>query len=439
MKKEEIVELSIKKLGKHGEGVAYLNKLPIFIDGALPNEKVKAKIILKKPSYQQAQLLSISHEHKERIQPLCSSFKECGGCQIMHLSYQSQLEAKWQLVKDAFKTINFDTILPCLASPMPFYYRNKLQLPVTKINNKIFMGFYEKFSHKIIPYKQCLIHHSAVEESVLAIYNFLQTSSVEPYCENTKTGTLRHILLRTNQKGEQLVGLITTGRQKSALKLLAEQIQSLKNIIGVVENSNKNTTNTILGNKNILLTGKSFLHEKISNLNFKISLPSFFQVNLSAAEILYKTALDFAELDKNSIVLDAYCGIGTLSLMAARLAKQVIGAECIEQAVLDAEENARLNKITNAQFVKAKIEEKVELFKNINIAFINPPRQGVNIQVINALNEYGPQRLVYISCNPHTLARDAHMLKGYKLIKIQPVDMFPQTMHIESVALLKRV
>lgn len=442
MKDGEIVELSIDGLGKHGEGVATLNGLLIFVDGALPKERVRVRLNLIKPVYAKAQLLSIEHANENRINPPCTRYKDCGGCQVMHLSYAGQLQTKSQMVKDALKEIGgFPTahVLPCLASPKPFHYRNKIQLPVAKKGAEVVAGFYRRGSHEIVPYEECLVHHDSMEKSVLVIRELCQSSSVEPYCEATQTGTLRHFLLRANEKGEQLIGLVTNGRQKSAVRLLAQQIQSsLKNVIGIVENINRKKQNTILGDENNLLIGRSFLQEKIENLTFNISLPSFFQVNLPAAKILYTTALNFADIDQNTTVLDAYCGIGTMSLLASRLARKVIGAECVEQAVLDARENAQVNGIANAEFIIAKIEENVALFKDIDVALVNPPRQGLDAKVVAAINEYGPRRVVYISCNPATLARDARMLEHYTLLKVQPVDMFPQTMHVESVALFER-
>lgn len=442
MKPGEIVELLITSLGKHGEGVAILKGLPIFVDGALPEEKVMARIHSIKPTYANAQLLSIINTHKQRVAPVCARFDSCGGCQVMHLSYEGQLHAKNNLVKEAFMNgagLTQGEILPCIPSVNPFHYRNKIQLPVSRIGNNLVAGFYRRGSHEIIPYEHCLVHHEVMEKSAAAIRNLIQDSPIETYCEITQKGTLRHFIMRANQKGELLLGFVTNGKQNAQIRQLAAQIQSgVANVVGVVENINTKKQNTILGDKTILLSGSYFLTEEIDNLSFKISLPSFFQINFLTSKILYDIALSFAQIHKDSVVLDAYCGIGTMTLLAARECKNIIGAECVEEAVLDARENARINGITNAQFVNAKLEEHIELFRGIDTALINPPRQGLNVKVVEALNNFGPQRFVYISCNPHTLARDAQMLKEYHLKKIQPVDMFPQTMHVESVALFER-
>lgn len=360
----------------------------------------------------------------------------------MHLAYDAQLTRKTQLVKDALKHIGRlpdAFVLPCLASPEPFHYRNKIQLPVGRQQNAIVMGFYRRGSHDIVPYDRCLVHHASMEETVLQIRKLLQNSRLEPYCENTTTGTLRHILIRANAKGEQLLGFVTTGRQKSEVLQLAKQVMAhLPQVVGVVESVNKRVQNVILGEKAQPLFGTPHLSEKLFDLTFKISMESFFQVNLNAALLLYQTALDFAEITETSTVLDAYCGTGTMALLAARRARNVVGAECVAAAVHDAKENARQNKIANARFVVGRVEEKIELFRDIDIALVNPPRKGLDARVVQAIDDYGPKRVVYVSCNPATLARDIKMLTQYRLVKVQPVDMFPQTMHVESVALLER-
>lgn len=442
VKSGDIVDLAISSLGVNGEGVAKLDGYTVFVDGALPNESVSAKINLIKPSYAKGVLLSIKHADENRVTPACARYEDCGGCQIMHLSYAAQLARKTQLVKDALKHIGAlpdAVVLPAIASPEPFHYRNKIQLPVAKADGAVVTGFYRRGSHDIVPYDRCMAHHPSMEETVLRIRTLLQSSQVEPYNEASGKGTLRHFIIRANGKGEQLIGLVTTGRQNAAVSFLAKEIQrSIENVVGVLESINKKAQNVILGDKTILLAGTAFLLEELEGLTFKISLPSFFQVNLNTAKLLYRTALSFAEIDNNSRVLDAYCGIGTMSLMAATLAKHVIGTECVPQAVRDAQENARLNKLSNAKFVVGKVEENVHLFKDIDIALINPPRKGLDSRVTDAIDEFGPKRLVYVSCNPATLARDVRLLKSYKLLKVQPVDMFPQTMHVESVALLER-
>ncbi len=436
------VDLTISALGVNGEGVAKLDGFTVFVDGALPNEEVSAKVNLIKPSYAKGELIHIKKADDQRVMPACRRYEECGGCHIMHLAYLAQLARKTQLVKDALKHIGGQkdaVVLPCIASPEPFHYRNKIQLPVGRVSDGIVTGFYRRGSHDIVPYDRCLTHHPSMEETVMVVRQLLQTAKLEPYSEQSTRGTLRHLLIRANGCGKQLVGLVTTGRQQKNIMAFAHAIMSAApNVVGVVESINTRAQNVILGDQARPLVGTPYLLEQLNGLTFKVSLESFFQVNLKAALLLYATALDFAAITANDIVLDAYCGTGTMSLLAARRAKRVVGAECVSQAVRDAEENAQANGIANAKFVVGNVEEKIELFKGIDIALVNPPRKGLDERVVHAINTYGPKRVVYVSCNPATLSRDIKMLSNYRLAKVQPIDMFPQTMHVESVALLER-
>ncbi len=438
----EILDLYINALGINGEGVAKHHGFTVFVDGALPNETVAAKIGVVKSSYAKGDLIEVKKADEHRVEPPCSRYHECGGCHIMHLAYEAQRARKTQSVKDALKHIGGivdANVLPCIASPEPFFYRNKIQLPVGNKDGEIVTGFYRRGSHDIVPYERCLVHHSSMEDTVNIVKALLPTSRVESYNEGARRGTLRHIIIRANSQGQQLIGLVTTGQQKNQIRRLAEAIkQSMPVVVGVIESINQKVQNVILGDRDRLLVGDPFIQEDLAGLTFQISLASFFQVNIKAATILYETALDFAKIDSTSRVLDAYCGTGTMSLLAAKRAQLVIGIECVQQAVHDAKKNAHRNNMANAHFYVGHVEDNVELFNNIDIALVNPPRKGLEPRVTTAIDSHGPQRVVYVSCNPATLARDVRMLTNYNLIKVQPVDMFPQTMHVESVALLER-
>lgn len=442
LKRGEIVDIVVHGLGVSGEGVGRINGFTVFVDGALPQEKITAKIEDVKPKYAKARLTQIVDVNSQRISPMCSRYEECGGCHIMHLSYEAQLTHKTQIVIDAMERIGGiknANILPCIPSPAQVHYRNKIQLPVAMMNEQVVSGFYRRGSHDIVPYDKCHVHHEAMDETVHGIHQLLQASAIQPYDEKTTKGTLRHLIIRANNVGEQLIGIVTTGRQKTETKVLADQIKKfLPRVVGVVLSINSKADNAILGNRSHTLCGQPFLVEELMGLQFKISLESFFQINRAAVEILYNTALNYANINADSIVLDAYCGIGTMSLLAARRARRVIGAEVVAQAVSDAKENAQRNQLTNVEFLVAKVEERTDLFREIDVALINPPRKGLDNNVVRALNAHGPERIVYVSCNPATLARDIRGLDSYQLIKVQPVDMFPQTMHVESVALLTR-
>lgn len=441
MKHGEIYNLSIEKLGEHGEGIAFINDSKVFIDKTLPSEEVKIRLKVIKQNYAKGSLLSIEKKHEKRITPACSRYEECGGCQLMHVDYEEQLSIKTNFVKQAFLSESIDNvqILQCIPATKTFQYRNKMQLPVAKVKNEIIAGFYALQSHKIIPYEKCLIHHETIEKIALAIKSALQNANIEPYCEKSHQGTLRHFIVRANNEGQILLGLVTTGKQKFEISSFAKKILAReKNIIGVVENINTNKQNTILGQQTNLLAGEFSLKETINDLVFKISLPSFFQVNLSSAKILYEIAIKMADLEENTVLLDAYCGIGTMSLLAAKSCKKVIGIECVNDAIINAQENAFLNKIHNAEFICAKLEERIDLFNEVDVAIVNPPRQGLSQKVVEAINQHGPKKLIYVSCNPQTLSRDTKLLSNYRLKKVQPVDMFPQTVHVETVSIFIR-
>ncbi len=435
-------QLNIGALGVNGEGIAKIEGFTVFVDGALPGETVTAQINVVKSNYAKARLVSIDHADRERVAPACVRYHECGGCHVMHLAYEAQLARKTQLVKDALKHIGGISdapVLPCIASPEPFHYRNKIQLPVGRQNNQIVTGFYRRGSHEIVPYERCLIHHHSMEETVVTLRDMIEKSTIVPYEEESARGTLRHLLLRANSAGQQLVGLVTTGRQKREVEdFAAALMRALPSVVGVVQSINTKKQNVILGEQSQRLAGSPFLTEELNGLSFKISMESFFQVNLEAAKLLYDVALTGADITADKTVLDAYCGTGTMSLLAAQKAKSVIGAECVRQAVRDAEENARRNQINNVRFVVGKVEERTELFRGVDVALINPPRKGLDAKVVSAIDDHGPARVVYVSCNPATLARDIKMLANYRLSTVQPVDMFPQTMHVESVAILDR-
>lgn len=438
---EEIINIS--GLGINGEGIGRLDSLALFVEGALPKELVLVDQIKFKQSYAKARLKQIISPSSERVEPICPSFSTCGGCQIMHLGYEAQLKYKTQLVKDAiFRIANvkdFD-IKDCLSSPKKLHYRNKIQLPVSlDSNNSLIFGFYEQGSHNIVKYDKCFAHNEMMENCVKSIAGLVNQTKIKIYNEKNHQGSLRHIIIRSNEANEALIGLISTGQQSGQFKRLAHLIMDrMPQVVGVVESINTKRQNSILGEAHRLLVGQDFLLESLDGLKFKLSLPSFFQVNKTCAQILYKTALDFAEIQSHSKVLDAYCGIGTMSLLAAKKAALVLGIESVPSAIENAKENARINNINNASFINAKMEDKLSSFKDIDITLINPPRKGLDSEVSLALNHYGPKTLVYISCNPATLARDLKILSNYRLIKVQPVDMFPQTMHVECVAQLKR-
>jgi 23S rRNA (uracil1939-C5)-methyltransferase len=422
-------EIKITSLSSTGEGVGSLDGMKVFVEGALPGEHVAIKVTKQKKTYAKGELLKILSPSFERTVPLCPVFGECGGCQVMHLQYPSQLILKKKRVIDALQRIgglqNLE-VLPCLPSPFSLGYRNKIQIPVVWENGKKTLGLYRKKSHEIIPVSRCLIQCPQGEEIFKLIAEKLSVPAV------------RYVLIRnTIFHEESLVIFVTTGQFTKELKKLAEDLMETHSLIkGVVENLNLRKNNTILGSNFRLLAGRPYIYETLLNKIFKISPSSFFQVNPAQTEKLYEKAIQLAAIQPHEIVLDAYCGVGALAILAAGQAKRVHGIECVPQAIVDAIENARLNHLENCTFSCGKAEEKIQS-EEFDTVFLNPPRKGCDAKLLAVLLEKEPHKVIYISCDPATLARDLSFLsKKYRPEIIQPVDMFPQTMHVETIVRL---
>lgn len=433
----------IHAVGSEGEGIGYHDGYTIFVDGALPGEVVEAHLFQRKKRYGRARLSSILKPSPSRVQPPCKLFGRCGGCHLMHLSYSKQLEIKRQQVVDALKRIgkiDGDITEPCLPSPSPVAYRHKIQLPVRKGKRGLTLGLYARSSHELIEVKACHIHSPLGEEVYREIRSIVMQSGIEPYDPAAKTGELRHVLIKSTLHTQQaLIVLVTSQKGSLFLSRLAAQIMACHPAIkGVVHNIHSGPENVILGDEYRLLAGAPSMEERLCGLTFKVSPASFFQVNPAQAENLYAKALSFAELKGDETVLDAYCGVGTLSLLFAKHAKKVIGVESVAQAIRDAQENSRLNGIQSVSFVCAPCETFIDSLTAIDVALINPPRKGCEPAFLDGIGRLAPKRLIYISCNPATLARDLAYLAqfGYKTDVVQPYDMFAQTAHVECVAKL---
>lgn len=431
----ETITVTIDGLGHSGEGVGRCHGLTTFIDGALPGETVEAELIVSKKSYTKGNLLRILSPSKERVSPPCPYFGKCGGCQLMHLSETGQLENKRQRVQDALKRIGkIDAeVLPTIASPKPLHYRNKIQL-VMSPNGP---GFYRKGSHDVISVDHCLIHCELGEK----VFQELQKHSFTPYDENTGQGEIRHILIKSALHTKKvLITFVSNIDATEELKNTANQIlKSCPEVAGIVHNRNSRRDNVILGKEYSLLAGKSEIIEKLNNLEFSISSASFFQVNTLQAEAMYQKVIEFSKINPNHRVIDAYCGVGSISLQFARLCKEVIGIESVPEAIQDARANAKRNQIKNCSFICGKVEETIGSIDPADLVVLNPPRKGCEPSVLQAIAKMRPNRVIYVSCDPATLARDLKILAelGYCVQEVQPFDMFPQTSHVETVALLK--
>ncbi|MDN3505408.1 MAG: 23S rRNA (uracil(1939)-C(5))-methyltransferase RlmD [Rhabdochlamydiaceae bacterium] len=425
--------LDIERLGINGEGVAHHNKMTIFVEGALPDEKVIATITETRRTFQRAKIKKILIPSDYRVDPICPLFGTCGGCQIMHLSYEMQLLQKQKRVKDAFERIgklNNITVHPTHPSPSQFEYRNKIALPLTK---HLQLGLYKKGSHDIIPVDHCYIHTPLGEKAFSLVAKLIREKGLKE---------IKHVIIRTAIKSNQLLIVLVT--HKSLTPRLSSEVKSLYDemdeIKGIIHNENSGHGNRIMGKKFTTIIGEGEIEDEICSLRFKVSPSSFFQVNPLQAELLYQKAIELAEFSGSETLLDAYCGVGTLALIASPFVKKVIGVECVAPAIADAKQNAKLNNINNVSFFADHAEDFIKKQKNLDIAFINPPRKGCDKSFLDSIIALSPKKLIYISCDPATLARDLRILEdgGYQIHEAHPFDMFPQTSHVECVVSLSK-
>jgi len=421
----EKITLLVQRIGTYGEGVGSLNGFTFFVEGALPGEQVRAVVTEVRKNYGRARVVEFVLKSPHRVEPRCPVFGRCGGCQIMHLAYPQQLETKRQRVIDALERIGKMKVdvMPCIASPSPFSYRNKIQLPYQ--NGQL--GLYAFNSHDLIEIEKCYIHCPLGERVFEAVKKVLKKRGAPG---------VRHVLIKTAVCTNQVLVILVTGSGVNISEIAHEIKTSMDEIKGVVQNINDEPGNVILGRRYETVAGDWFIFDTICNLTFKVSPASFFQVNPMQAENLYQKALEVCQLTGTETVLDAYCGVGGLSLLMAQKAKNVIGVEVVAEAILDAEENCRSNGIKNARFTCSLAEDFIETLSGIDIAVINPPRKGCETSFLQKLAALKPKKIVYISCDPATLARDLQLLKDYRAQTVQPFDMFPQTVHVETVVSL---
>jgi 23S rRNA (uracil1939-C5)-methyltransferase len=437
------INTTIQRLGIYGEGIGYWHGYTVFVDGALPGELVHARLIERKKKYGRGSIETLENPSPSRVKPPCPLFGKCGGCQLMHLDYKSQLEMKRQRVADAFERIGkleSADVLPCIPSPSPLAYRNKIQMPIRKGPDGLRIGFNARNSHELAEVDFCHIHCPLGQEAYETARDVIKNSSLTAYDWQTESGEMRYLIIKTAVKTEQvLVLLVTSGPASEELKETAKKMMNGNSRIrGVVHNINPNPDNVVLGEEFALLAGEGHIEEEICGLFFKISPASFFQVNPEQAENLYRKVEEYAELDGSEIVLDAYCGVGTMSLILSRKAKEVIGVECVPQAIVDAKANAKRNAIENAAFVCEDSATYIQRIEKVDVAVLNPPRKGCEKELLDKIGSLRPKKVVYVSCDPATLARDLQLLTahGYRVTKAQPFDMFPQTAHVETVVQL---
>jgi len=441
-KKNDVIEITIDDLTVDGAGVGRVEGLAVFIPLALPGETVSAIIIKLAKNYAVGKLVKILSQSKARVEPFCSAFEACGGCTLQHLSYEQQLAFKSRHVKECFNRIGRIQInLPkVVAAENTRDYRNKASFPVALLNGIVESGFYAPHSHRLVAC-DCPIQKKDINAAKNAVIQWANKNRIAPYDEKTHSGLLRHIVARQASNGDLMAGVVL--RDWTDTKTLADSLQPLA--YSVVVNKNEKKQNAILGSQSRTILGEHYITEYYNGLKFRVGLTSFLQVNHAQSEKLYRIALEFAMINKDDIVFDLFCGIGTISLLAAKHAKMVLGIEYVREAVENAKENAKLNNIDNAFFIAGDagmmIDEGIKQYGHPDIVLLDPPRKGCDGSLIERVVHTSPKRIVYVSCNPSTLARDAAIFSkgGYIIDRIMGVDMFPHTTHVETVVLMSRV
>ena len=442
------VLVEIHGIGSSGEGVGRVDDFTVFVPFALPGETVKVSINMVKKTYATGKLIDIVTPASNRIEPTCNLYGVCGGCQLQHIIYKGQLSLKTQKVKDVIERIghqNPDLVKPALGPKNPWAYRNKMQMPVGGAKGDIQMGFYAMGSHDIVQGTNCPIQDEGNNTIAQVCYDIAKDLDIEPYDEHTGKGVLRHVIGRIGQSGWMVILVTATDyllHQEQWIEKLTERVPQVETI---VHNVNGKRTNVILGPINHVLYGDGTITDHIKDLRFTLSPHSFFQVNPEQTTVLYDQALAYADLIGDETVIDAYCGTGTISLFLAHKAKHVIGIEIVEPAIINARENARRNGYDNTEFIIADAAvEMPKLYKagvRPDVIVFDPIRAGCKEEVLTSAAGMEPKRIVYVSCNPSTMARDIEILShyGYELQEVQPVDMFPMTAHVETVALLSKL
>lgn len=447
--KNEDYIVNIVGEGYEGEGVARIENFPIFIQGALLNEKIKIKIVKVNKNFAFGKIIEIIETSEARREPFCAVYKTCGGCNLQHYDYEAQLEFKTNRVNDCLKKIGKLTdikVNKCLGMEEPFRYRNKVMLPVRGTQNQVLIGFYSPRSHDITDINTCHIQHIQGDETIEVVKGWMKENHIEPYNEANHSGIVKHIMIRKGFKTKEvMVVVVTRGKEIPAKEALIEGLrENIDGVVSIIQNINKDKTNVVLGLENITLWGKDTIEDYIGEFKFKISPLSFFQVNPDQTEVLYSKALEYANLTGNETVFDAYCGTGTISLFLSQKAKKVYGVEIIPEAIENAKENAKANNIDNAEFFVGKCEEVIpqliEKCASAEVVVVDPPRKGCEKSLLEALVKMNPERIVYVSCDPTTLARDLAILgeRGYETKEVQPVDMFSHTSHVETVVLMTK-
>ena len=451
MEKNDLLDVKITDMTADGEGVGKADAFPLFIKDACVGDIVRCKVMKLKKTYGYARLMEVLSPSPDRVEPLCPKARACGGCQLQMMSFEAENRYKTKKVRENLRRIGGFTDLPveeCIGMPEPWHYRNKAQVPFGyDKNGKLVAGFYAGHSHDIIDMEDCALTFPEAGDVIRTVKNWMLRHGIRAYEEETGKGLIRHVLIRKGfSTGEILVCLIANGRKIPASEALTAELLRIPGFHTLSVNVNTARNNVILGTETYALYGPGYIEDTIKDIRFRISPESFYQVNPAQTEVLYGKALEFAELTGKENVWDLYCGIGTISLFLAEKAKKVYGVEIVPRAIDDARENARLNGFTNAEFYVGAAEEVLPAWhaanpdERIDVISVDPPRKGLDPRCIETILDMQPERIVYVSCDSATLARDLKILAdgGYSVDKVQPVNQFGRTVHVESVVLLSR-
>jgi 23S rRNA (uracil1939-C5)-methyltransferase len=459
-------ELVITGLSHEGHGVGRHAGFAVFVPGALAGETVRVRIRDVQKRFATAELVEILEPSTERVAPVCPVYEACGGCQLQHLSYSGQLAFKEQHVRDVLQRIghldlNRVRVHPILGMKDPWRYRNKAQVPVgptrrsvvevSKLHEEaglasgLIAGFYERGTHEIVDVPGCHIQDPANEAIILEVRDILRELRIPAYDRWEDRGCIRHIIAKVSANtGQTMIVLVTRSRELPNKDRLIRMIRErISHVASIMQNIQPEPGSKVMGSETLCLWGATEIYDQIGSIRFAISAESFYQVNPVQTEVLYAKALEYADLKGNETVIDAYCGVGTISLFLAKSARHVYGIEIVKDAVRDAQKNAELNGITNATFLVGKAEVEIpRLYREgikADVIVVDPPRKGCDEALLATIVKMRPKRVVYVSCNPSTLARDLRYLEdhGYQTAEVQPVDLFPHTAHVECCALIK--
>ena len=447
--KNDELQGTVVDLTHEGSGVVKIDDYPFFVEGALPGEDVTIKVMKVGKTFGFARLVSVQNESPDRVAEKDIVGRQIGTMTLQHLSYPAQLKFKQHLVESAFERLGKFKgvkVAETVGMEVPYEYRNKAQIPVRTVNGLLETGFFRKNSHQLVPVENFYIQHKAIDAAIVKVRDILRKYDIVPYNERNHNGEVRHIVVkRGHYTGQLMIILVTNKKRLQNIESITHDIvNEIENVESVVLNFNNQEGNVILGRNNTVLHGTPYYTDKMLGLEFRVSPNSFFQVNTPQAEVLYQLALEAADLNGTETVLDAYCGIGTISLALAQQAKQVYAMEIVHESIKMAKQNAKMNGIDNVHFETGAADEILPKWSEegvkFDVAVVDPPRKGLDDDFIQTLIAQNPKKIVYVSCNPSTCARDCRKFAdaGYKLETVKPVDLFPQTPHVECVVRLTK-